>query len=102
MRVGPDTPVVVSGGASGLGAAAARALARRGAPVAILDLDSDRGARLAGEVHGLFCETDVTDPEAVAAALDRAEGAHGVARDRTRLRRDRARGPDGRSRRAAA
>ena len=71
---------MVSGGASGLGAAAARALARRGARVAILDLDAERGERLAGEIEGLFCETDVTDPEAMAAALDRAAAAHGVAR----------------------
>ena len=71
---------MVSGGASGLGAAAARAVARRGARVAILDLDAERGERLAGEIEGLFCETDVTDPEAMAAALDRAAAAHGVAR----------------------
>lgn len=80
MRVGPETPAVVSGGASGLGAATARALARRGARVAILDLDAERGARLAGEIHGLFCAADVTDAGAVAAALDRAEAAHGVTR----------------------
>jgi NAD(P)-dependent dehydrogenase (short-subunit alcohol dehydrogenase family) len=80
VRVGPETPAVVSGGASGLGAATARALARRGAPVAILDLDAERGSRLAGEIHGLFCAADVTDPAAVAAALDRAGAAHGVAR----------------------
>jgi NAD(P)-dependent dehydrogenase (short-subunit alcohol dehydrogenase family) len=77
MRVGPDTPVVVSGGASGLGAAAARALARRGAPVAILDLDAPLAAEVAGEIHGLFCEADVTDQASVAAALDRATAAHG-------------------------
>ena len=80
MRPGPDTPAVVSGGASGLGAAVARTLARRGAPVTIVDLNSARGAAVAGEVHGLYCAADVTDPEAVAAALDCAEGAHGVAR----------------------
>ncbi len=80
MRPGPETPVVVSGGASGLGAATARAFARRGAPVAILDLDAERGAAVAGEVHGLFCATDVTDPAAVGEALERAAAAHGVAR----------------------
>jgi NAD(P)-dependent dehydrogenase (short-subunit alcohol dehydrogenase family) len=80
MRPGPDTPAVVSGGASGLGAASARGLARRGARVAILDLDADRGARLAGEIRGLYCEVDVTDPAAVAAALEQAVGAHGPAR----------------------
>lgn len=80
MRVGPDVAAVVSGGASGLGAATARALARRGARVAILDLDKTRGARVAGDVHGLFCETDVTDPAAIDAALARAADAHGTAR----------------------
>jgi NAD(P)-dependent dehydrogenase (short-subunit alcohol dehydrogenase family) len=80
MRVGPETPAVVSGGASGLGAATARALARRGAAVAILDLDTDRGAQLAGEVHGIFCRADVTDSADVAAALDRAAAAHGPSR----------------------
>ena len=78
---------MVSGGASGLGAAAARALARRGAPVTMIDLDAGRGARLAGEIHGLFCAADVTDPEAVADALDRAAAAHGRGADRRRLRR---------------
>jgi NAD(P)-dependent dehydrogenase (short-subunit alcohol dehydrogenase family) len=80
MRVGPDTPAVVTGAASGLGAATARALARRGTPVAVLDLDAERGARVAGEVHGLFCRTDVTDAGSVAAALARAAQAHGPAR----------------------
>ncbi len=80
MRPGPETPAVISGGASGLGAATARALARRGARVAILDLDGDRGAAVAGEVHGLYCATDVTDPASVGEALARAEAAHGVAR----------------------
>lgn len=80
MRPGPETPAVVSGGASGLGASTARALARRGAPVTILDLDRDRGTKVAGEIDGLYAATDVTDPDAVTAALDRAEDAHGVAR----------------------
>ena len=72
---------MVSGGASGLGAATARALARRGAPVAILDLDADRGARGGGRDRtGSSAPTDVTDPAAVAAALDRAAAAHGAAR----------------------
>ena len=80
MRPGPIRRRSVSGGASGLGAATARALARRGARVAILDLDGERGAKVAGETHGLYCEADVTDPGAVAAALERAAAAHGPAR----------------------
>ena len=91
MRPGPETPVVVSGGASGLGAATARALARRGARVAILDLDAERGAAVAGEVHGLFCATDVTDPAAVGRGAGAGRGGARGGADRRRLRRDRAR-----------
>jgi NAD(P)-dependent dehydrogenase (short-subunit alcohol dehydrogenase family) len=80
MRLGPDTPAIVTGGASGLGAATARVLARRGVPVTILDRDAARGAKVAGEVHGLFYGTDVTDPAAVDAALARAADAHGPGR----------------------
>ncbi len=80
MRLGPDTPAVVTGGGSGLGAATARALAARGVRVGVLDRDAAAAARVAGEVHGLALAADVTDPEAVAAALARAAAAHGPAR----------------------
>lgn len=80
MEIGAATPALVTGGASGLGAATARALAAAGAPVAVLDLDAGRGGALAGEIGGVFAETDVTDPASVAAALDRAAAAHGPAR----------------------
>ena len=71
---------IVTGGASGLGAATARALAAGGARVAILDRDADRGEAVAAEVGGTFCRTDVTDPASVAQALKDAEGVHGAAR----------------------
>ena len=87
MRPGPETPAVVSGGASGLGAATARALARRGARVAILDLDADRGAAVAGEVHGLYCATDVTDPASVGRGAGPRRGGARSGADRRRLRR---------------
>lgn len=80
MRPGPETPVVVTGGASGLGAATARAFALRGARVTILDLDAERGSAMAAEVQGLFRAVDVTDPVAMAEGLAHAEAAHGVAR----------------------
>src|SRR5215207_9218908 len=51
---------VVTGGASGLGEATARALAERGAKVAVFDRDRDRGERVAAELGGVFCEVDVT------------------------------------------
>ena len=73
-------PAVVTGGASGLGAATARRLAKAGSRVAVLDLNEELGARLAGEIGGVFVCANVADEGAVRAALDAAEKAHGVAR----------------------
>jgi len=80
MRIGENTPAIVTGGASGLGEACARALRARGAPVAILDLQKERGAAVAAETGALFVETDVTSDASVAAALKAAAAAHGTAR----------------------
>ncbi len=71
---------VVTGGASGLGAATARRLARDGARVAVLDRNRAAGESLAGDIGAVFCPCDVTDPASVAAALSRAAAAHGTAR----------------------
>ena len=64
---------VVSGGASGMGEHSCRLLAESGAKVSILDLQEDRGERLASELGemALFCRTDVTDPESVQAAVEK-------------------------------
>jgi NAD(P)-dependent dehydrogenase (short-subunit alcohol dehydrogenase family) len=80
VRLGSDTPAIVTGGGSGLGAATAAALARRGVRVGVLDRDAAAAARVAAAIHGLALVADVTDPAAVAAALARAEAAHGPAR----------------------
>ena len=71
---------VVTGAASGLGEATARELARLGAKVAVLDRDSEKGERVAGEIGGVFCEVDVTSDEKVAAAFAKAREAHGQER----------------------
>ncbi len=71
---------VVTGGASGLGEATARALAAKGAKVAIFDRDVERGTKVAGEIGGVFCEVDVTSDEKVGAAFDKARAAHGQER----------------------
>ncbi|WOI56397.1 SDR family NAD(P)-dependent oxidoreductase [Palleronia sp. LCG004] len=63
---------IVTGGASGLGAATAERLATNGAKVTILDLDAERGAAAAERIGGRFVRTDVTSEEDVEAALDRA------------------------------
>lgn len=71
---------IVTGGASGLGAATARLLARHGAKVAIFDMNADLGAAVAAETGGAFFAVNVADEESVAAAIAAAEAAHGTAR----------------------
>ena len=71
---------IVTGGASGLGAATAEMLARRGAKVTIFDLNAELGTAKAGEIGGHFVKVDVVDEGNVTAALDEAEGLHGKAR----------------------
>jgi NAD(P)-dependent dehydrogenase (short-subunit alcohol dehydrogenase family) len=71
---------IVTGAASGLGEATARALASRGARVAVFDRDVVRGKQVAGELDGIFCEVDVTSDEKVKAAFDAARAAHGQER----------------------
>jgi NAD(P)-dependent dehydrogenase (short-subunit alcohol dehydrogenase family) len=74
------TAAVVTGGASGLGAATARALAARGARVAIFDVNAAVGEAVAGEIGGLFCRVDVTDDASVDEGFLRAREAHGIER----------------------
>jgi NAD(P)-dependent dehydrogenase (short-subunit alcohol dehydrogenase family) len=73
------TGAIVTGGASGLGEATARALAARGAQVAILDLGRSKGAEVAASLGGgaFFAEADVTDEAAVSAALGDAAARFG-------------------------
>jgi NAD(P)-dependent dehydrogenase (short-subunit alcohol dehydrogenase family) len=63
---------LVAGGASGLGAATARALAKRGARVTIADLNEDAAKELAGELGGQAFKTDVTNEDEVRAAVEGA------------------------------
>ena len=63
---------LVTGGASGLGLATARELARGGATVVVADLPSSGGAEVADELSGAFAPTDVTDEAQVQAAVDAA------------------------------
>ncbi|MCF8710237.1 SDR family NAD(P)-dependent oxidoreductase [Rhizorhapis sp. SPR117] len=71
---------IVTGGASGLGAATARMLAADGAKVAIFDLNAEIGQALAQEIGGIFAPVNVTDEDSVQAGLETAAKAHGVAR----------------------
>ena len=64
---------VVTGGASGIGAACARALAATGAKVVIADLNEEKGQALAEAIGGAFVKVDVTNTEQIIAAVDKAE-----------------------------
>jgi NAD(P)-dependent dehydrogenase (short-subunit alcohol dehydrogenase family) len=63
---------IVTGAASGIGAACARQLAARGATVVVADLQADKGEALAAEIHGVFAQVDVTDTEQITAAVNAA------------------------------
>ena len=71
---------VVTGGASGLGAATADELARAGAKVTCLDVNLDGARTVADKIGGHAVRCDVTNPEQSAAALAEARGKHGAAR----------------------
>jgi NAD(P)-dependent dehydrogenase (short-subunit alcohol dehydrogenase family) len=80
MRLDKSIPAVITGGASGLGAATARALAAKGVKVAILDVNAEAGAKIATELDGVFASCDVTSEASVDAALATARAAHGQER----------------------
>jgi NAD(P)-dependent dehydrogenase (short-subunit alcohol dehydrogenase family) len=63
---------LVTGGASGIGAAAARQLAAKGAKVVVADLNAEKGGELAEEIGGVFAPVDVTQTEQIQAAVEEA------------------------------
>jgi NAD(P)-dependent dehydrogenase (short-subunit alcohol dehydrogenase family) len=71
--------VIVTGGASGIGAAFVRAFAANEARVAFLDLQDEAGAALAADSGALFVRCDLADIDALRAALDKARAALGPA-----------------------
>lgn len=80
MKLDSSIAAVVTGAASGLGEATARAFAAKGVKVAVFDRDAEKGEKVAAEIGGIFCQTDVTSDEAVDAAFARAREAHGQER----------------------
>ncbi|MFC3443338.1 SDR family NAD(P)-dependent oxidoreductase [Sphingobium rhizovicinum] len=71
---------IVTGASSGLGKATATWLAAQGAKVAIFDVNEDAGRATAAELDGIYVSVNVADDASVAAGLDAAEAAQGVAR----------------------
>jgi NAD(P)-dependent dehydrogenase (short-subunit alcohol dehydrogenase family) len=75
-----DVPVLITGGGSGLGAATARAMAAKGAKVAVLDVRKENADAVAAEIKGVALGADVTSEEQVKAAVAKAEAANGITR----------------------
>src|SRR5215472_10495744 len=80
MQLNASITAVVTGGASGLGAATARRLASHGVKVALFDLNAELGERVAGEIGGVFCKVDVTSDAEVDAGFSRSRGLIGQER----------------------
>jgi NAD(P)-dependent dehydrogenase (short-subunit alcohol dehydrogenase family) len=71
---------IVTGGASGMGAATARMLSHLGAKVAILDVNKEMAEKIATEISGLALSCDVTQADSVNEALTYAADKQGIAR----------------------
>ncbi|HEY2049021.1 MAG TPA: SDR family NAD(P)-dependent oxidoreductase [Caulobacteraceae bacterium] len=80
MKLDSSIAAVVTGGASGLGEATARALAAHGVKVAIFDMNEAKGEAVAKDLGGVFCKCNVTSEEEVDAAFAKARAAHGQER----------------------
>ena len=80
MKIESGVAAVVTGGASGLGEATARALAARGAKVALFDLNEEKGEVVAADIGGIFCKVNVTDDASVDAGFAKARAVHGQER----------------------
>jgi NAD(P)-dependent dehydrogenase (short-subunit alcohol dehydrogenase family) len=80
MRLDSTVSAIVTGAASGLGAATARAFAALGVKVAVLDLNAEAGEAMAAEIAGIFCRADVTSDASVDEAFARARAHHGQER----------------------
>ncbi|MBP0111813.1 SDR family NAD(P)-dependent oxidoreductase [Bradyrhizobium vignae] len=75
-----DQAAIVTGGASGLGAATARKLAAQGAKVSVCDLNTKLAETVAAEIEGVAVTCDVSDAASAEAAIAQATKAHGPAR----------------------
>ena len=80
MKLETGISAIVTGGASGLGNAVARALIAQGVAVTILDLDAQRGAKAAQDIGATFAQADVSNAESVTTALAAARAANGQER----------------------
>src|SRR5262245_8355872 len=80
MKLDSGISAVITGGASGLGAATARLLAAHGVKVAIFDMNAEKGEAMAKSVGGVFCKVNVTSDAEVDAGFAKARAAIGQER----------------------
>lgn len=80
MKIDNTIAAIVTGGASGLGRASAKALAGAGVKVAIFDISEEAGEAFAEEIGGVFCNVNILDEESVEAGFAKARAAHGQER----------------------
>jgi NAD(P)-dependent dehydrogenase (short-subunit alcohol dehydrogenase family) len=80
MKLDSSISAVVTGAASGLGEATARALSAQGVRVAVFDMNAEKGAAVAKDIGGVFCKVNVTSDEDVDAGFAKARAAHGQER----------------------
>ena len=80
MELNSNISAVITGGASGLGAATATKLASYGVKVALFDLNAEKGEALAKELGGVFCQVNVTDDASVDAGFEKSRAAIGQER----------------------
>ena len=81
MKLDSSISAVITGGASGLGAATARLLASHGVKVGLFDLNEELGEKLARELGGVFCKVNVTSTPEVDAAFAKSRAAIGQERN---------------------
>ncbi len=80
MKLDSTVSAIITGAASGLGEATARALAAQGVKVGIFDMNAEKGEAVAAEIGGIFCNVNVTSDESVEAGYAKARAANGQER----------------------
>ncbi len=80
MKLDSSITAIITGGASGLGAATARALAGHGVKIGIFDMNEEKGEAMASEIGGVFANVNVTSDEAVDAGFEKVRAALGQER----------------------
>ncbi len=80
LKLGPDIAAIITGGASGLGLATAKALRAEGVKVALFDKNGEIGPGVAEEIGAVYCEVDVMDQASVDAGFAKARAANGQER----------------------